>query len=400
VTLTPSREIESPSLDTLITSRCSSGRSRMHQRPATARRLLSRQEESSKTLRRSRRQALTGDRPNFRDATNLHGATNPTAALYQCTARRCDRDTAESSQLDANSMTSWLPGSMSHSKITVLLSGAGTHSRKRQVNFTSLLSILRRIGIAGACVLVLSSCSDRSDPLQPIRIEGSRQASQTQPDVYEPWESCTSWDGGATFSCLDEGFVSYLFYYDYGSEIVQVSQVNCEISTCAGGANFAGLQPAHENDLIDLGVGAIDCNVTQTEPGRRAFCKGFVPSGSRLTRIQAALNKMRAINATCAGLAAIGDALLARGDLRVFAHSDSLKGGYAPLGGGSSGPHSFIAIENSWTDVFFDDSHHTNESIHRNLQQVLAHGLDHLNGETHTNSPSETPHSESCSLVP
>ena len=59
-----------------------------------------------------------------------------------------------------------------------------------------------------------------------------------------------------------------------------------------------------------------------------------------------------------------------------------------------------MALSDIWTDVFFDATHHTTEPVHRNLQQTLAHEIDHLRGLLHFTSPYETLHSAQCGQVP
>ena len=87
---------------------------------------------------------------------------------------------------------------------------------------------------------------------------------------------------------------------------------------------------------------------------------------------------MHAIRGICDTLAKVEDSLLAHSVLKVYKplKTDSAAGGVQ-----------FVAVTTSLflysalrhvTDVFFDATHHTTEIVHRNLQQTLAHEIDHL----------------------
>ena len=259
----------------------------------------------------------------------------------------------------------------------------------------------------GVCVVGVMVAGCRSgDALlsPPATIPTASTSTSGSPSVFSSWQSCTSWDGGATYSCILEGFTSYDFYYYSFPLVSQVSTKDCSVEVCSfGGPGYRSVPSSPEGDVLDIDGTSIDCSKPQTFKGNQLYCGGFVPSGSRLTRITAALNRMRVINSDCAHLAAIADTLLSGNKLHLFVGDSTAKGGYAMEGGGATGPNAWMAIDVTWTDAFWDNAHYTvGEPVHRNLQQSLAHELDHLAGAlpVHTTSPYSTPHSESCSLVP
>ncbi len=97
-----------------------------------------------------------------------------------------------------------------------------------------------------------------------------------------------------------------------------------------------------------------------------------------LDRINAALDAMRPISDTCAKLAAIADSPLAHHTLQIFIEdSVAVDRAYAPQGGGSSGPYSWAVIGQEWIDVAWSHAHL--DSNRADLQEIIAHEMDHLN---------------------
>jgi len=225
-------------------------------------------------------------------------------------------------------------------------------------------------------------------------------------NVIYDWYTCASWDGRATWSCVYDGSDGFDYYWvDIPTHIAVLSKQDCGVDPTGcpeGGAGFVAMAPVEEYDAV-LPTGALpNCSGTLTRESEKKWCAGSAPSGSRRTRIQTALSRMHAIGGICDTLAKIGDSLLVHGTLKMYKPAAADSGGaWAPAGGGDHGPNSWMALSQVWTDVYFDSTRHTMESVHRNLQQTLAHELDHLNGvATHFGSPYSTLHSESCSLVP
>lgn len=149
-----------------------------------------------------------------------------------------------------------------------------------------------------------------------------------------------------------------------------------------------------------------DCTFPQNDK-ETAWCSGKTPSSDEDAKIRAALARMAAKGGTCAALASIGTALLNSGNLHLYDQSWFTFGGAAPLNGGSTG---WMALSRTWTTTFYDADHVTpiasgGEPQHRDLQQVLAHELDHLAGSDHvgaataTPDPYNTPNSNACSDI-
>ncbi len=76
--------------------------------------------------------------------------------------------------------------------------------------------------------------------------------------------------------------------------------------------------------------------------------------------------------------------VLAHGTLRIFDRKQDtllVQAGNAPQGGGYSGDRSYVAISVNFMDLYHDAAHATTgEPYRRDLQQLLAHELDHLSG--------------------
>lgn len=138
-----------------------------------------------------------------------------------------------------------------------------------------------------------------------------------------------------------------------------------------------------------------------------AWCSGDSASTDERTKIQAALARMAAKGGVCASLAAIGTSLLNANSLHMYDQSWYNFGGAAPMNGGKAG---WVVVSRTWTATFYDTAHVTptgqnGEPQHRDLQQLLAHELDHLAGRDHVGSatptpdPYNTPNSNACSDI-
>jgi len=123
---------------------------------------------------------------------------------------------------------------------------------------------------------------------------------------------------------------------------------------------------------------------------------------------------MRLEGDTCARLAAIGDTLLANNGIRFFDRNRDTtltfagaapKGGATSAYGGAKGTYAYMSISVNFVDLYYDKNHTTTqwsaidqENVTRDLQELLAHELDHLNGANHTDSDGFfTTNSQACS---
>ena len=85
---------------------------------------------------------------------------------------------------------------------------------------------------------------------------------------------------------------------------------------------------------------------------------------------------MRSKGGVCATLATIADSLLANGRMRIFSGTTyPWWGGFAPPGGGSTGPNSYMGLSDYYLKFAWDGDHRSNNGT---LQSALAHELDHL----------------------
>ena len=121
----------------------------------------------------------------------------------------------------------------------------------------------------------------------------------------------------------------------------------------------------------------------------RAFCAGKKKpiSSTQWDTVKAAINRIRAKGGKCAQLAGIADQLIARSDMVFFPRSSYAFNGAAPLGGGPTGPYSWMILDKEWVTKWYDPDHKTatdpTNPTGLTLQAALAHELDHLDGEEH-----------------
>lgn len=271
------------------------------------------------------------------------------------------------------------------------------------------------IALAAASFL-LAACSESTAP----RPQPSTRplAAMTRPDNPPPTmtdgEQCWSWDDMQTWSCAYVGQATYYYDFDFSSgDYEYVSPTDCSLydydcpssEPMSSGGDYGIPAPeptTDDNAFVPLPT----CDPLPSDRDSRAWCEGMVPSGFRIMRIQDALSAMGNIGGICATLAALGDSLVSNDRIRLFNRSgDStlVMAGVAPLGGGGSGPEAWMALSINFTDLYYDQDHTTtHEPVRRDLQELLAHELDHLHGTTPVHADQAgytTPNSETCGGV-
>jgi len=219
--------------------------------------------------------------------------------------------------------------------------------------------------------------------------------------------SNTARRGDFSAGFVSAGFVSAGFALDQST-----AAVRDQVETTTHTNRLAREIDVTPRQRVDLA--GPDTGVTCEHP---QCAKPPVLDGLRLSRINDALNRMRSKGGVCATLAALGDTLLTlpNGGIRIYSRKTdtafskfgggAIPGGATPASGGAKGPKSWLVIQAEWTDLFYDASHKTTqtkngETFTRDLQQTLAHELDHLYGSTpaHTDAAgAKTPNSETCS---
>jgi hypothetical protein len=267
--------------------------------------------------------------------------------------------------------------------------------------FFAAISVLRRVSVVAA--VVFASCTDSptaptarlshgtlryGTELQPVEINGC-QWGGTYPDCYLPPDS-----GDPSFPPVDGG------------------GTGC--CTGGGGGTTAPQSPSADASDDQGALGVPNCTASTLHATERAWCGGRQPTADELSKIKAALERMRAKGGVCAELAGLGDAYIANTNLHMindqaaywddFENRNVQMGGAAPKNGGYS---SFIVIGTSFTSSWYDASHMSYEgpggSESRTLQQLLAHELDHLHGSDHLLNPLDfyrTDNSQHCSDLP
>lgn len=238
----------------------------------------------------------------------------------------------------------------------------------------------------------------------------------TSMPIYVDWYSCAQSFSGEFYGCVYSGTdVIGDDYWDMNGRFN--STRNCEwagdiycdqsLGSGPGGGSF-GTDVSNETMRDNPYAGTLipDCNNPQSAY-ERAFCTGVVPAATARSRIAAALADMDSIGGVCSSLAQLGRTLLANDELRVFANEDFRTfGGAAPENGANVDPttNRWVVISNAFTNAFYDAAHATSpvkdKFAPRTLQQVLAHELDHLQGNSHlANDRSRTPNSQTCSRL-
>lgn len=274
-------------------------------------------------------------------------------------------------------------------------------------------------------LLLGTSCSDIGGPPQP----GLRAASDSASKVMRPWIEC--WYDSAYPEDWNCDVGGYDDVSDYASDLLgsftttYVSTTDCRSSpgTCptrgggiTGGDYGVGSPPgtADDADLLPPPECSGSTPTDSTLKSNRdaiAWCIAHVPEGFRLTRIQQALEDMRTIDPACAHLASIADTLIANQRLRLFDKNEDpthmvKQGGNAPFGGGATGDNAYLVIDVNFVDLWWNPAHATktdpSRPYRRDLQQALAHELDHLDGASPVHADAgnyTTPHSQMCSRL-
>jgi hypothetical protein len=272
---------------------------------------------------------------------------------------------------------------------------------------------LARLATTLVLVVVVGSCSDLTAPRGRTPSPGTAPSKNLPKEIA--WFTCASYDGGESWTCEYTGTEIYApDYWDGGGNLQTTTDcsynhtIYCDQTLRSGpnhgayGDEASNETTTHEQPLSNLPP---DCTAPRNI-GEKAYCSGVPPTGARLARLNAALDAMDAIGGVCSTLAAIGRQLVDSNTIRVFVQNDFPGfGGRSPPNGAHSDP-----ADNEWStigDVWFDawyDADHKSSIVHdrfapRDLQQLLAHELDHLNGETtHLGgNPALTQNSQICS---
>jgi len=143
-----------------------------------------------------------------------------------------------------------------------------------------------------------------------------------------------------------------------------------------------------------------NCTLAQPHPGRRDWCSARIPAaGAELDRINAAIQRMRAIGGECAVMAAALDGAVAAGWVRVSSQIT-----YSGWAGGRPGESTPILIHENFVTRWYSDSRKAiYDDLYLTLQLILAHEMDHAMGDqTHIDPPRNllTRRSLQCSDVP
>ncbi len=179
---------------------------------------------------------------------------------------------------------------------------------------------------------------------------------------------------------------------------------DCDTSMGIGGGGGGGAGGGDNGDPGDPGdisqvpdddtndYAEPDCSEPQTTNYGAAFCRAADPeiTGPRWTKTEEALMRIYARGGACAEIASRGMSLLQLGQIRYYAPAPGDAGGYADLDTG-------VLLSDYWVDKYATSR--TGETPPRNLDQVLAHEIDHMNGLGHLADLKETPNSRVCSGI-
>jgi hypothetical protein len=274
------------------------------------------------------------------------------------------------------------------------------------------------------CVLLVWGCSDSVGPARPGRhYVGYSPTYSLQPGIVD-WYLCASYDGGQTWDCEyertdygtqdywddgDDSFHTTARDYCYGA----ARYCDSKFQPGGGGPYTAPRHLLRTNMADDAVMQIPTCPVSTGAPEvLKAWCGGHTPTSAQLGHIQSQLTRMHNLGGECDVLATIGDALLAHGTLRLFPQANFSAGGWAPLGGGSSGPRSWALISEDAVDRMYDQAHGgysvdpgSGLTYNTDLSTTLAHELDHLHGNDHitnangTHNGVLTPNTRGCADI-
>jgi hypothetical protein len=265
-------------------------------------------------------------------------------------------------------------------------------------------------------IVTLGSCSDANEPTGLHPATPRKNISLT--DWYSCWRyvSQTTWTCEYTGTTASGNAASSTTFTDMNyqpTSLVEVTQNPC--ARCAREpAPPAYVPQPDQSDTVNTTAYIPNCNVQQTDVRDAAWCAAKTPtygSEGRATRIEQVLATMSALGPPCDRLAGIAYDMLTEGHIRVYHDADPTNprkyhgGGFASLGQGQSG---YMLMKDVWVDVFFQGSAQRAQTVttYENgvaysftptLQFMIAHEMDHLIGNYHTDSDRWlTPNAKRC----
>lgn len=276
------------------------------------------------------------------------------------------------------------------------------------------------------CALIAAACADFTGPDRTaVKRYVGFPPGYTISTVTD-WYTCWSSDGGQTWTCAyshtEGGGNSEPDYWDVYNGFNTTADCSrgpgagyCDNNFQPEGSPYTDpREVARSDDWDDHQVLSIPTCPASSSAHRteKAYCAGRAPNSTQLTRLRAALERMRQKGGECVALADIGDSLLNRdGAFRVFPQASYPFSGAAPLNGGSSGPNSWAILSADVVDRLYDSTHkgriknpNTNLWYDITLQSALAHELDHLAGRMHIEengdvNPVFTANTRACSDI-
>lgn len=277
-----------------------------------------------------------------------------------------------------------------------------------------------RMGAAiGIPLLFAAAASCRESVAPPLVARSARQARVMSKTI--DWYDCISYDAGNSWECY-YAYTTETWTEDWWDQNTFHTTETCHIAAPYCDAQFAPgrgrytaplqIVPVSESDIANAPIPTCP-PAPGSSPKAFAYCAGRSPTATQRTRLASALDNMRKLGGVCGTLAAIGSRLLDRPEaLRIFPQSDfPFTAAVGENGGGSEGPHSWMVLSERMTDLFYDAQHvgtvrdRFTEKVYRfNLQAILAHELDHLNGAPHIVSngvelKAETTNTRACSGI-
>ena len=160
------------------------------------------------------------------------------------------------------------------------------------------------------------------------------------------------------------------------------------------------LGPSNGDDQTNYGPMPPSCPadpilVWSIQSPQFTWCEGQPLSANATyqTRVQNALSRIRARGGNCVALADLGTELVNNDRVRTFPHAwaanrsfgyAGMVGGALPENGGSLGDNAYITISDRLPRFAWDGDHRDAET-QATLDQILAHELSHLLGDTHIN---------------
>lgn len=294
------------------------------------------------------------------------------------------------------------------------------------------MSRLTRLSAAAALiVLVVSlvvSCTDSpTAPTRPYWGRGPRAytgvapGSPVSPNSIQiiDWFNCIGYEGAATYySCEYVGTdYSGSDYWDLGTQS-WYTQSNCTSYHTGYCDQTLRAGPTRSNPSTTELSNSTSPDIASDQPDpppcpnyrdveEQAFCAGTAVSGTRLTLVKAAIDRIKQRGSACTMVAIAIETALGATRIHVYSNTDQRFRGFTAAAPpyGHSRHTDWIAISDKWTDTNYDAAHNTSRPgdpyAPRNLDQILAHEGDHLLGQGHLASDiSKTPNSQACSGLP